>query len=70
MAADSENGRTRYELLNRMLASRAVGNQKKTEEAFRTYLEQENMSKRCFSLMEFDMPGGKKNGTKEFDTGL
>lgn len=44
-------GRTRYKLLNQILAARAVGNDEETKRALRFYLEQEKFVDTAFTIM-------------------
>lgn len=44
-------GRTRYKLLNQILAARAVGNSEETERALRLYLSQEKFVDTAFTIM-------------------
>ncbi len=52
MNGEQKEGKTRYRLLNQMLAARALSNTEKAEEAFRRYLQQEALVRNCFTLVD------------------
>ena len=52
MTQIQSDGRSRYQMLNRILAARTMGNKEETEKALRQYLEKDALVKTCFSLVE------------------
>ena len=52
MTGEPKAGKTRYQLLNQMIAARTLGNTAKAEEVFRKYLQQEALVRNCFALVE------------------
>lgn len=52
MTRSQAEGKSRYQMLNRILAAKTIGSREETEKALREYMEMEAMVKACFSLME------------------
>ena len=52
MTQSQSDGRSRYQMLNRILAAKTIGNREETEKALRQYLEKDALVKACFSLVE------------------
>ena len=47
-----QEGGSKYQLLNRMMAARKLGREEMFQEAARAYLEQEKLSEQIFRIME------------------
>lgn len=52
MTKSQDQGTSRYQMLNRILAAKTMGNQEETQKALREYMEKESLVKSCFSVME------------------
>lgn len=52
MNGEPGEGKTRYQLLNQMLAARALGNEAKAKMACQCYQQQEAMVRTCFALID------------------
>ncbi len=52
MTQTQGDGRSRFRMLNQILAAKTVGNQEETNKALRQYLEKDALVKACFSLVE------------------
>lgn len=52
MTRSQDQGTSRYQMLNRILAARTMGNREETDKALKEYLEKEALVKACFSVME------------------
>ncbi|MCI5649363.1 MAG: DUF5717 family protein [Fusicatenibacter sp.] len=51
MTISQGDGRTRYQLLNKILAAKTIGNEEKTAQAARLYLQQDALVHSCFSML-------------------
>ncbi|MDD7738707.1 MAG: DUF5717 family protein [Fusicatenibacter sp.] len=51
MTTNREDGMTRYQLLNKILAAKTIGNKEKTADAARVYLQQEALVHSCFKML-------------------
>lgn len=52
MTQSQSDGKSRYQMLNRILAAKTMGNEEETKKALRQYLEKEALVKSCFSILE------------------